>query len=130
MTYILYNELSNRGKPLKVAQKLEKKYLKKDKKVVLINIITAKENTKELISRLTKEDEVILLGGDGTIHRFFNHMRGITPPCRVFFRSCPGLPECVWHRPPNRKWVFPKQCHTQAIRLFLPYARAFYLALR
>lgn len=88
MTYILYNELSNRGKPLKVAKKLEKKYLKKDKKVVLINIITAKENTKELISRLTKEDEVILLGGDGTIHRFFNHMRGINPPCRVFFRSC------------------------------------------
>lgn len=88
MIYILYNELSNRGKPYKVALNLEKKYLKQNKKVVLINIITARENTKELISRLTPDDSVVLLGGDGTIHRFFNHVNGIVPPCRIFFRSC------------------------------------------
>ena len=51
--YILYNELSNKGKPLKVARKLEKKYSKKEK-VVLINIITAKENERILLERLPK----------------------------------------------------------------------------
>lgn len=87
MIYILYNELSNKGKPLKVARKLEKKYSKKEK-VVLINIITAKENEKALLERVNENDKVIILGGDGTIHQFFNHVEGTVPPCKVYFRSC------------------------------------------
>lgn len=87
MIYILYNELSNHGKPLKVAKKLEKKLSKKEK-VISINIITARENAKQLIARLTNSDKVILLGGDGTIHRFFNHIDGMEVPCRLFYRSC------------------------------------------
>lgn len=87
MIYILYNRLSNKGKPLKVARKLEKKY-QKTEKVALIDIITARENERALLERVNKDDKVIILGGDGTIHQFFNHIDGLEAPCRVFFRSC------------------------------------------
>lgn len=74
MTYLIYNPLANnrRGELLK-NEALE--YLKdKFKKIKVINGYDL--NVEKFISSIKKKDEIVLVGGDGTLNHFANYVYG------------------------------------------------------
>lgn len=87
MYYLLYNEKSNHGKAKKTAHKLYKRLIKhNDVEFLSIYLINGKE--KEFIMSKKKDDCIVLIGGDGTVHQFINRIRSIEITCRVFLKSC------------------------------------------
>lgn len=83
MVYILFNSRSNRGKAVKKAERLEKK-LSKNEKCKRINLLDIVGKEKEFSKTLSKEDSLILVGGDGTIHQFLNRIYPLYIPYKVF----------------------------------------------
>lgn len=83
MYYLLYNDKSNGGKPVKKSAKLAKKLSKKHK-VVQINILDLIGKEREFSERLTEEDNVVVVGGDGTFHQFFNRISDAVIRCHIF----------------------------------------------
>jgi len=75
MDIILYNPLSSRGKNIKVAAKLEKKLKKKGNEVLVINLLNIID-VKEFLDKHNDSDRIIILGGDGTLHRIANQIEG------------------------------------------------------
>ena len=67
MKYILYNPLSNNNKGEEVVKEVESKIEGKYEIINLLNL-----NMKEFISKLASKDDVILVGGDGTLNHFIN----------------------------------------------------------
>ena len=86
MYYFLYNEKSNHGKSIKMAMKYVKKFNKKGISSEIVNLLTI--NERDFLYRLNADDAVVLIGGDGTYHQFFNHIYPLKPKCRVFALSC------------------------------------------
>lgn len=68
---ILYNPLSKGGSNDKIHRKL-KKYLKKNNHTYEINSLLDIENVKDYITNLDKNDKVLIVGGDGTLHHLVN----------------------------------------------------------
>ena len=87
MYYILYNEKSNKGKPVKIAAKLLKKYNKKRIDAEVISIISLIDKEKEFSSNLKNDDVLIIIGGDGTFHQFFNKVYPLSFNCKVYALS-------------------------------------------
>lgn len=83
MFYILFNSKSNHGKAIKKAIKLEKKISKKNT-CKRINLLELAGKEKEFSKSLSKEDSLVLVGGDGTIHQFLNHIYPLEIQYRVF----------------------------------------------
>lgn len=83
MITILYNPLSSKGKNVKLASKLKNKYLKKGITVNTIDLLTIKD-VKAFLDTFTTEDEIIILGGDGTLHRIVNQIENIEIKPKVF----------------------------------------------
>src|SRR5690606_21622748 len=75
MDIILYNPLSSRGKNIKVAAKLEKKLKKQKREVLIINLLNIID-VKEFLDKHNESDRIIILGGDGTLHRIANQIEG------------------------------------------------------
>lgn len=75
--YILYNPISNSGNGDKIAHELLDK-IDGD----LINVFDC--NKKELVASLASDDEIYLIGGDGTINFFINDLDGVCPKNKVF----------------------------------------------
>lgn len=71
MDILLYNPLSSRGKNIKVAEKLKKKLEKKGHEVKVIDLLQI-ENVHAFLSNYKETDRMIILGGDGTMHRIIN----------------------------------------------------------
>lgn len=88
MIYILYNNKSNRGKPIKEAQKLEKKFRKKKKEFTSFSIFDIDQKEIEFHNQLTSTDQLILIGGDGTLHYYFNQIYPHPIVYRVFIKAC------------------------------------------
>lgn len=88
MYILLYNPLSNKGcgesKYLKVAKKLAKK--KQDYKGYSLLDINGKE--AEFLVSLNKEDIIVIIGGDGTLHQVVNRIKHLNLENRIFF--CKG----------------------------------------
>ncbi|VEU83199.1 diacylglycerol/lipid kinase family protein [Acholeplasma hippikon] len=83
MRTILYNPLSSKGKNIKLAQKLAKKYTKQGLKVETIDLLTI-TNVKVFLDGFNEEDEIIILGGDGTLHRIVNEIEGLEIRPKVY----------------------------------------------
>lgn len=88
MIFILYNDSSNRGRPIKEALRLEKKISKQKKEFVTKSILEIGDKMLDFHNNLTEKDELILIGGDGTLHNFFNQIAPNKINYRVFVKGC------------------------------------------
>ena len=68
MNYILYNPLSSNGKSIKLIDKVKCVLEKENKKCEVYDIIEVSKRIDSFNSKLTEEDSLILVGGDGTAH--------------------------------------------------------------
>ncbi len=75
MQVILYNPLSNKGKNVKIADRLAKQGQKKGLLVTTKNLLEIKD-VKAFLSLYKKEDSIIIIGGDGTLNRIVNQING------------------------------------------------------
>ena len=87
MNYLLYNEKSNNGKPLKVANKYNKKFFK-GQNVICLSIYAILNKEKEFCSSLSQNDVVYLFGGDGTFHEFLNRIHPLKVKFKIFAYAC------------------------------------------
>jgi diacylglycerol kinase family enzyme len=83
MHYILYNPLSCKGATIKDANKLAKRLNRKKVSSIVMDILKI-EDINLFLSSLLKNDELTIIGGDGTIHRLVNKIRGINIPNNVY----------------------------------------------
>ena len=87
MKYILYNELANNNGGKKAALSLNDKIrdvvteIQKDAVILAANGISY----KDFFADKTDEDEVYIVGGDGTLNRFVNDMYGEVIASKVYF---------------------------------------------
>ncbi|MCI7402138.1 MAG: diacylglycerol kinase family protein [Christensenella sp.] len=81
MKYILYNPLSNNGKGELALKQLQEIY--KDEEVTEQSIINL--DLKSFVSSLKEDDEIVITGGDGTIHCFINELDGVCPSNKVWY---------------------------------------------
>lgn len=73
MNIILYNPLSNKGKNALVALKIKKKLLKNKQESMIENILLI-TNVAKFLRNLNEDDRIIIVGGDGTLHRLVNNV--------------------------------------------------------
>ena len=71
MKYVLVNPLSNNRHGKEAVEKVLE-LVKDEKEVIDITEI----DLKEFVTKLKKTDEIILVGGDGTINNFVNKLEG------------------------------------------------------
>lgn len=81
MKYILYNPLSKNGN-----SKEKVDAFRNDNNYNLVNVIETGEYER-LLNSLTKDDELHLYGGDGTLNHFVNRVKGLEIPCNVYFNT-------------------------------------------
>lgn len=81
MKYVLYNQLSRNGKSVSSIEE----YFDQDNTDVFS--VLDKEKTTEIVNKLTSEDELILIGGDGTLNRFINDYKNYEIPCDFYFNT-------------------------------------------
>lgn len=78
MNYIiLYNPLSNSGKSMKVVDKIKKRLEKKNHTVDVGSLLEI-EDVKAFIESLNMDDKIVIVGGDGTLHRLANKLKNHT----------------------------------------------------
>ena len=89
MKHIFYNPYSSSGKTKKDALKLNKKLRKTEE--VMIHRLRTFDDFKNYVSKLKENDEIIIVGGDGTIHYILNDLQTLKYDFRVFvYRSGSG----------------------------------------
>lgn len=79
MKYLLFNPKSKNGKNAEVIDSIRKVY----NDLVEISVMD-KENYLNVYTKLTKEDEVLIVGGDGTLNHFINEFKNKAFPCNVY----------------------------------------------
>ncbi|MBR1891433.1 MAG: diacylglycerol kinase family protein [Clostridia bacterium] len=79
MKYVLYNPMSNNGQ----ADEQVKPFIEKLGECEKMDV--TKTQVRSLVEGLTAEDEVYLLGGDGTLNRFANDVYGLDIEAAVYF---------------------------------------------
>ncbi len=82
MVHILYNPKSNCGKDFENVLRDVKDYFKSEEQNE-VNIITV-ENTKALFDTFADSDDVVVVGGDGTLNVLCNKLRGYEIKNRLF----------------------------------------------
>lgn len=82
MVHILYNPKSNCGKDIENVLRDVKDYFKSEEQNE-VNIITV-ENTKALFDTFADSDDVVVVGGDGTLNVLCNKLRGYEIKNRLF----------------------------------------------
>ncbi|MDE7161980.1 MAG: hypothetical protein K2N65_04390 [Anaeroplasmataceae bacterium] len=88
MIYILYNDKSNRGKPIRIAKKLQRKLEKQKKEFLIQSIYAIDGHELEFHNQLKPTDQLYLIGGDGTFHYYLNQIYP-NPICyRIFVKAC------------------------------------------
>lgn len=80
MIYILYNPLAHQGNnDLNIVLKGETVDKPEIKKIDITSLDVA-----EFVKELSPRDRILIRGGDGTLHHFANHAKGVEFPCKVF----------------------------------------------
>ena len=79
MVYILYNPLAGGGQGEAFANEAKKTEIGECELYSVIDM-----DMKAFVSKCTKDDTIILCGGDGTLNRFANDVYGIEYPCDIF----------------------------------------------
>lgn len=80
MKYYLYNSLSNNGiKPdfLEIVERLENTEIKE-----IIDL-----DYQEFLKNLKEEDEIVIVGGDGTLNYFVNEIKDLEINNRIYYRA-------------------------------------------
>ena len=84
MNYILYNPLSSNGTSLKHVQRIEELLKNDNKEYEIINLVEAAKNIEYYASKIHRADTMIIIGGDGTLHRFVNGIKHIQNNSKVY----------------------------------------------
>lgn len=88
MYYILYNDKSNRGKPIWKARKLARRLKRKNITYKLYSFLELNGQIKDFHNSLNNQDRVYLVGGDGTFHYYLNYVFPEYISYRVFIVAC------------------------------------------
>ena len=92
MKYILYNPISGSGTACNYAEKCKEN----EKDSVVAVDITSLADYSEFLGKLSSDDVIVLVGGDGTINRFVNDTDGIDIKAKVmYYPSGTGNDFCV-----------------------------------
>jgi diacylglycerol kinase family enzyme len=78
MAVILYNPKAKNAHSLKSVHRLKAQLLKKGARVTLVDV-TQEKDLPSLLKGLPKDTQVILMGGDGSIHHFVNTVYDLLP---------------------------------------------------
>ena len=81
MIYLLMNPKANNGLGEKDAREWAKCL---NEEVTFINVLE-KENMKEFLSTLNEEDEIVVSGGDGTVHHFANNVYDLKLKNKMYY---------------------------------------------
>lgn len=84
MNYILYNPLSSNGTSKKHVHIIEEILKKDNKEYEIIDLVEASKNINEYAGKIHRDDSMIIVGGDGTLHRFVNGIKHIQNNSKVF----------------------------------------------
>ena len=84
MYYIMFNPLSSNGTSQKHVEKIEEFLKSQNNEYEVINLVEAARNVEAYASKIHREDTMIIVGGDGTLHRFVNGIRNIQNNSKVF----------------------------------------------
>ena len=84
MYYILYNPLSSNGTSKKHVKKIEEKLKEDNCEYDILDLVEIAKNINPYVERIHRDDKLIIVGGDGTLHRFVNGIRYIQNNCEVF----------------------------------------------
>ena len=84
MYYILVNPLSNNGSSVETLKTLEEYFNTKSIKYVSLNLIEVSQKVEEFIAKLSSDDDVVIIGGDGTLHRFANEIKNFDIPSQIY----------------------------------------------
>ena len=80
MVYILYNPKAHKeGGDLNISKGHSDRRIEGIKKINIVDL-----DVKAFSDKLTEKDKVLIRGGDGTLHHFVNHAKGVDFPCSVF----------------------------------------------
>ncbi len=107
MTVILFNPLSNNGKNIGLAKKLANNYAKNGETVKVLDILEIGE-VHTFLNGFTKEDKIIILGGDGTIHRIANKIYGVEILPEVYIYKAGTGNDFIRSVPVNKKLALVK----------------------
>jgi len=77
MHYLLFNPLSKSGSNPKYIKKAERDFQKLGFETHTKDLIEVSKDVKGFAERLTPEDVVVLIGGDGTLHHFSDAIKDI-----------------------------------------------------
>lgn len=83
MNYLLYNPLSQNGQNVGKIKEIEEQYGGNVEKISVLE----DEKYERVLSSVTGEDEILLVGGDGTLNHFVNRLKGKTLPCKIYFNA-------------------------------------------
>lgn len=84
MYYILFNPLSSNGKSIEVMEKLKGKLAKDGHPSEAFDILEVSKDIDSFLNRTDKDDKIVILGGDGTLHYFVNGIRNIVIEQEIF----------------------------------------------
>ncbi|MCR5400515.1 MAG: hypothetical protein K6E78_02845 [Treponema sp.] len=84
MIHVLYNPLSNNKKGEEAKAELEKKLNQTE---ILLRDIREISDTKSFVNGLAQEDQIILVGGDGTLSRFVNEIYSLKTTLKISLYS-------------------------------------------
>ncbi|MBQ7508615.1 MAG: hypothetical protein IJT52_04730 [Spirochaetales bacterium] len=82
MYYILFNPKASGNKGTQKAKELEG--ILKDAELVFRSVLEI-DNYKNFISSLTEDDKIVVVGGDGTLNRFINDIRGLKVTNDIYY---------------------------------------------
>ena len=84
MYYILYNPLSSNGKSKKHVDIITEILNKENKESKVISLLDAAKDIDSYSKMIHRDDVMIIVGGDGTLHRFVNGIRNIQNNSKVY----------------------------------------------
>ena len=84
MFYLLYNPLACSGKAGKYLAKVEKLYKKNKVETTSYSVLDIKDYQEEIVSKLTVQDGLVIIGGDGTLNSLFELIDFKSVPCKIY----------------------------------------------
>ena len=84
MNYILFNPLSSNGAGKKHVEIIENLLKNENKEYEIIDLVEAAKNVSFYAAKIHREDTLIIVGGDGTLHHFVNGIRSIQNNSKVY----------------------------------------------
>ena len=84
MNYILFNPLSSNGTSKKHVEIIEELLKNENKEYEVIDLVEASKDIPFYTAKIHRDDNLIIVGGDGTLHRFVNGIRSIQNNSKVY----------------------------------------------